>query len=248
MSPSNEPIIVLQDVDFAYDTQPVLAHVNLEILAHEFVAVIGPNGGGKTTLIKIVMGLLQPQKGTVRLFGKSAASVRGRFGYTPQHALFDYDFPVTVLDVVLMGRLRPRLSLGPFRRHDREAAMSALEEVGCASLHARPFSDLSGGQRQRVLIARALTSQPEALFLDEPSANLDPSIQDEFYALLRRLSQRMAVVIVSHDVSFVSKHVQKVVCVNREVYLHDTAELKGSVLDELYGEMGVRAVDHKHSH
>jgi zinc transport system ATP-binding protein len=194
------------------------------------------------------MGLLQPQRGTVRLFGRPTATVRGRFGYTPQHTQFDNQFPVTVLDIVLMGRLRPGFPLGPFRRKDREFAMSALEEVGCGSIHGRPFSDLSGGQRQRVLIARALTSQPEALFLDEPSANLDPSIQDEFYALLRRLTKRMAVIIVSHDVGFVSKHVQKVVCVNRHVYLHDTAELKGSVLDELYGGIGVRAVDHKHTH
>lgn len=242
-----QPIIEVRDLDFAYRGRTVLERVTLDIRADEFVAVIGPNGGGKTTLVKLIIGLLQPRRGTVRLFGRPPIESRGRFGYTPQHPQLDQDFPVTVMDVVLLGRLGQRVSLGPFRRRDRTAAEGALKEVGCLDLAARPFSELSGGERQRVFIARALTSEPEALFLDEPAASLDPSIQEDFYELLHRLNDRMAVIIVSHDVGFVSKHVEKVVCVNREVYLHPTTELKGDVLEALYRDMAVRVVDHDHS-
>jgi zinc transport system ATP-binding protein len=244
----NNVIIEVRDVTFSYGGKPVLEHVTSEVGQREFVAVIGPNGGGKTTLIRLMMGLLQPRSGTIRMFGRPPIESRGRFGYTPQHTRFDDDFPVTVLDVVLMGRLGQGISLGPFRSRDREAAEAALDEVSCRHLRDRPLATLSGGERQRVLIARALTSQPEIIFLDEPSANLDPSIQDEFYDLLHRLNERMAVIIVSHDIGFVSRHVEKVMCVNRTVYLHPTSELKGEVLERLYRDMGVRIVDHDHSH
>lgn len=247
MTDSAERIVSIENVDFSFDGRRlVLESVNVGIDAREFVAVIGPNGGGKTTLIKLMMGLLQPTRGRVRLFGRPPAASRGRFGYTPQHSRLDPDFPVTVLDVVLMGRLRSGFSVGPFHRADREAARNALDEVRCGHLARRPFSELSGGERQRVLIARALTSSPEILFLDEPSANLDPSMQDEFYALLHKIKERMSVVIVSHDIGFVSRHVEKVICLNRVAYQHPTSQLTGEVLERLYRDIGVRVVDHDH--
>lgn len=245
---NNENIIEVRDMTFSYSGRAVLEEVSVTIHAGEFVAIIGPNGGGKTTLIKLMMGLIHPRRGSIRLFGRSPFEARGRFGYTPQHSRLDLDFPVTVMDVVLLGRLGPRISLGPFRKKDRNAAEHALSEVDCLGLARRPFSALSGGERQRVLIARALTSQPEVLFLDEPSANLDPSVQDDFHELLHVLNKRMAVIIVSHDVGFVSRHVETVLCVNRQVHTHLTSELKGAVLEGLYRDMGVRVVDHGHSH
>ena len=164
----------------------------------------------------------------------------------PQYPKLDPEFPVTVLDVVLMGRLGHSRAVGPFRQEDRETAISALNEVSCADLRNRPFSTLSSGQRQRVLIARALASEPDLLLLDEPTSNLDPSVQDDLQDLLHTLNERMTVIVVSHDVGFVSKYVEKVICVNRTVALHPTSEMKGDLISMLYGKTGVRFVDHRH--
>jgi zinc transport system ATP-binding protein len=145
-----------------------------------------------------------------------------------------------------MGRLGLTRSVGPFGREDGRAAEKALDETGCLDLKQRPFSDLSSGQRQRILIARALTSDPDLLLLDEPTSNLDPSVQDDIQDLLHTLNERMTIIVVSHDVAFVSKYVEKVVCVNRTVALHPTSEMKGGLVSMLYGDTDVRFVDHEH--
>ena len=145
-----------------------------------------------------------------------------------------------------MGRLGRGRKVGPYARRDREAAEKALEEVRCADCRDRPFSALSSGLRQRDLIARALTSDPDLLLLDEPTSYLDPSVQEELHDLLHRLNERLTLVVVSHDVGFVSKYVQRVVCVNRKVALHPTTDVSGDVLSMLYGEKGARFVDHDH--
>lgn len=238
--------VAVRELDFTYDGRNlVLENVDFDILEGEFAAVIGPNGGGKTTLLRLFLGLLEPQKGSVRVFGARPAVVRRRVGYMPQYPKLDPDFPVTVMDVVLMGRLGHGPGIGPYRRGDREIARSVLGEVGCADLEARPLSQLSSGQRQRVLIARALACRPDLLLLDEPTSNLDPSVQDDVQDLLAALNRRMTIVVVSHDVAFVSKYVKKVVCVNRTVALHPTSEIKGDVFSMLYGASGVRIVDHE---
>jgi zinc transport system ATP-binding protein len=238
--------VTILGLSFSYGEVRALENVNLSIDDREFVAVIGPNGGGKTTLIRLIMGLLEPQRGSILVFGMPPWTVRRRFGYVPQHPRLDYEFPVTVTDVALMGRLGAGARVGPYRTTDRAAVGRALEVVGCSDLRNRPFSALSSGQRQRVLIARAITAEPELLILDEPTANLDPSVQDELYDLLHGLNDKMTVIIVSHDVGFVSKHVNKVACVNRDVVLHKAADIKGDVISTLYGGLGVRLVDHEH--
>jgi zinc transport system ATP-binding protein len=240
------PVISIRGVSFSFGENNVLDGVTFDIAEREFVAVIGPNGGGKTTLVKLMMGLLEPRGGVIRVFDGSPRSMSRRFGYLPQHPNLDPDFPVSVMNVVMMGRLGHGPGFGPFLDGDRKLGLRALDEVGCAPLKSRTFSELSGGQRQRVLIARALASSPDILVLDEPTANLDPSVQDELYDLLHRLSERMTVIIVSHDVGFVSKHVDKVVCVNRTVVLHTASAVKGDVISTLYGGMGVHLVDHGH--
>jgi zinc transport system ATP-binding protein len=239
------PIIEVRGVWFAYDRESVLEDVNLSIGDRDFVSMVGPNGGGKTTLLKLFLGLLKPTRGEVRVFGTSPERARPRMGYMPQHVRHDLAFPVSVLDVVLMGRLGVGGSLGRYGRADHAVARRSLDEVGLADLAGRPFAALSGGQRQRVLIARALACEPELLLLDEPTSNLDLRVQDDFYELLRDLNARHAVILVSHDVGFVSKLVQRVVCVNRGVTVHATSELRGTDLMELYGP-DVRMVRHDH--
>jgi zinc transport system ATP-binding protein len=233
-------------VTFSYGATPVLEDINFAIAEGEFAAIIGPNGGGKTTMLELILGLLDPQTGSVSIFGRKPVTARNRIGYMPQHPRLDPQFPVTVGDVVLLARLSGGWQIGGYRQSDREAAASALDSVGLIDLRDRPFSDLSGGQRQRLLIARALASDPELLLLDEPTANLDPSIQDGLYELLHRLNETLTVVVVSHDIGFVSKYVGKVVCVNRKAVLHPVSEVGHEVISMLYGGLEMRIVDHGH--
>ena len=236
----------IRNLWFSYDSLPVLQNINLSILAGQKVCMVGPNGGGKTTLVKLILGLLRPTRGEVRVLGGQPASERKRIGYAPQHAAFDPKFPVSVTDVVLMGRIGQTGVLGPYRRGDRLAAGEALDAVGLADQARRAFSDLSGGQRQRVLIARAIVSHPELLLLDEPTANLDIGVEAEFHELLEQLSEKLTLVMVSHDVGFVSQLVDKVVCVHGAVAVHPTAELTGELMRDLYGH-DVMLVRHDHN-
>jgi zinc transport system ATP-binding protein len=249
MAMSERTAIRFEDVTFYYGAAPVLERVSFAIAEGEFAAIIGPNGGGKTTMLKLMLGLLEAYRGYVRIYGLRPEIARRNVGYLPQHPRLDPLFPVTVVDVVLLARLGAGWKLGAYRKSDRVAAADALEAVGLSDLRDRPFSALSSGQRQRVLIARALASQPELLLLDEPTANLDPSVQDELYELLHVLNERLTVVVVSHDVGFVSKYVQKVVCVNRNAVLHPVSAIRGDLVNMLYGGMEMRIVDHgQHSH
>ena len=243
---AREPVVRLDGVTFAYGEHTVLEDVDLELAAGDFVSVIGPNGGGKTTLLRLILGLLEPDRGTVRLFGRPPARARQRIGYMPQFALLDAAFPVNVMDVVLMGRLGRGAPLGPFRAADREVARRALADVELAGQERRPFADLSGGQRQRVLIARALACEPELLLLDEPTASLDPGVQDELYELLHRLKERMTVVLVSHDVGTVSQHVDRIVCVNVRVAQHPSSAITGELEKLFPSRSGMRLVHHHH--
>lgn len=237
------PAVQLDAVSFAYDGTRVVSDATICVHTGEFVCVVGPNGGGKTTLLKLVLGLLTPQQGTIHVLGRSPAEARPRIGYMPQQARLDPQFPVSVLDVVLMGRLGRAAAIGPFRRADREAAQSALRDVDLVDALHRPFASLSGGQQRRALIARALTCSPELLLLDEPTANLDMKIQREFYELLHRLHERMTILMVSHDFGFVSEHVQHVICVNRHVHVHPTTEITVDAISRLFGH-AVRVIQH----
>lgn len=250
---AGKPVVEIRDLHFAYGGSPVFTGANAIVTPGSFVSIVGPNGGGKTTLLRLILGLLRPDRGEVRLFGTSPARGRRKVGYMPQHAYVDPQFPVTVMDVVLMGRLGqngfgPGRLLGPFRAEDRRQALAALAETEAADLKDRSFSALSGGQRQRVLIARALACAPDLLLLDEPTASLDPDIQDDLFELLHRLNERMTVVLVSHDVSVVSRHVGKILCVTRGIDEHPASEITGALAHLFPSTSGVALVRHDHHH
>ena len=239
-----QELIGFDHVFFSYDGVPVLENVCLTVGPREFISIVGPNGGGKTTLLKLLLGILKPQRGQIRVFGRTPTEVRHRIGYVPQYTRFDPQFPVTVLDVVLMGRLGTGAKWR-YGRDDMELARASLDELGIADLERRPFEALSGGQRQRVLIARSLVSQPEILLLDEPTANVDIAVETKLIEILQRLNERLTILMVSHDVGFISTVVDTVVCVSREVVVHPTSELTGDLIQEVYGA-DIKMVRHDH--
>lgn len=240
-------VIDMRGVTFAYDDAPVLRDVTLSLPAGDFACFVGPNGGGKTTLLRLLLGLLTPQRGEVFVLGTSPREARRRIGYMPQHSQLDRRFPATAMDVVLMGRLGCGSATGPYSRRDRAAAEKSLHEVGLHDLREQSFSALSGGQRQRVLIARALACEPELLLLDEPTSSLDVTVEEQLYVLLEQLNRRLTIVMVSHDLGFVSTRVKTAVCVNRTVHTHATGDLTGEVIRNLYGRE-IRLVQHAHRH
>jgi zinc transport system ATP-binding protein len=227
-------IVEIKNLDFAYNGETVLKDVNLTVRQKDFMAIIGPNGGGKTTLLKLVLGLLTPLKGTVRVDGKSPQDASPCIGYVPQDVHTNRSFPITVIDVVLMGKLNPKKRLSRRSAANRRDALAALERMEMAAYADKKIGILSGGQRQRVFIARALLSRPKLLLLDEPTASIDTKGQADFYQLLKELNHEITVLVVSHDLLVTSRYVKSVACVNKKLHYHDQAEITGDILETMY--------------
>lgn len=227
----NTPVIEVKDLWFSFNGHPVLKAVNLVIQEKGFAALIGPNGGGKTTLLKLMVGILQPNRGKIRIFGESPPKVSHRIGYVPQEIGINKTFPISVTDVVLMGRLRTGRGWSAYSKADRIAAQKALEQLEIWEYRDRRIGELSGGQRQRVFIARAIVNDPELLFLDEPTSNVDSRGQNEFYELLKGINETATVVMVSHELMVISSYVKSVACVNQDVHYHDAAEVTEEMVD-----------------
>lgn len=242
---SGTAVISLRQVTFSYGGPKVLDGVSLEVDEFEFLGVVGPNAGGKSTLLKLILGLLEPLSGRIRILGQSPQQGCRQIGYVPQYPLFSRDFPITVEQTVLMGRLGGSRLFGGYRRGDREVARRAMAETEVQDLAGRQLRTLSGGQLQRVLMARALATEPRILILDEPTANIDMRVETEIFDLLKQLNQRMTIVVVSHDVGFISGYVDRVACLNRTLVCHHTATIDGETIRSLY-EADVRMVDHHH--
>jgi zinc transport system ATP-binding protein len=240
-------VVELRGLSFAYGAVPVLENVDLAVGAGEFLGIVGPNAGGKSTLLKLILGLLEPTAGTVRVLGRSPQAASREIGYVPQYPAFARDFPVTVEQVVLTGRLGRGRLLGGYDAGDREMARWVMTQTEIADLASRRIATLSGGQLQRVLVARALACEPQILILDEPTANIDMRVESDIFDLLRVLNQRMTILVVSHDVAFISAYVRRVACVNRTLLCHATESIDGQVIHDLYGG-DVRRVAHAHAH
>ena len=224
-------IIEIDNVSFSYGKQKALSDISFDVEDHQFTAVIGPNGGGKSTLVKLMLGLLEPESGSIKVLGEDPETAREFVGYVPQYIDVNLDFPITVLDVVMMGNRKEHLKgslslfqrLFPVKYSDIEikCAYSTLEKVGMQEYLDRKIGDLSGGQRQRVMIARALCSHPKLLILDEPTSNIDPKGQKDIFDLLKELNKDLTLFVVSHDLAVVSEYAEKIIYINRESFVHD---------------------------
>jgi len=224
--------VEINHLSIKYNKQLVLHDINLSIEEKDFMAIIGPNGGGKTTLLKAIIGILNPDTGEVKVFGKDPKKARDLIGYLPQKLDFDPDFPINVFETVLTGRYH-----GLFKKYsklDKNAVLKALKDVEMYDLKDRQISKLSGGQMQRVFIARAIVREPKLLIMDEPMASIDPEMQRSFYELMSTLKDKMAIVLVSHDVGAVSTHVDKIACLNRELFYHGPVEDSANGIEEIY--------------
>jgi zinc transport system ATP-binding protein len=224
---TRDTVLEFRDVCFGYTANETLHNVSFCVQNGDFLAVVGPNGGGKTTLIKLALGLVRPQRGKVLLFGKNPRDTRKRVGYVPQIFMFDQTFPVRVKDVVRMGRI-DCARWGFYRKIDDKAVDRALDEAEASELKHKPFSELSGGERQRVLLAQALVSRPELLLLDEPTANVDAVTEKRLYELFKKLNTGMTVFLISHNLNVVTRHANRVLCVNRTAGMHSTQDVSGS--------------------
>ncbi|HSX04668.1 MAG TPA: ABC transporter ATP-binding protein [Rhabdochlamydiaceae bacterium] len=208
--------IEFKDVSFSRDKTVILQHINLLIKKGEFIGIFGPNGGGKTTFLKLLLGLLKPTHGSIKIFGESPESARSRMGYVPQAKLFDLQFPISVLEVVLMGLLSKKND-----KKAKEKARSALARVNLLDKESKPFGTLSGGQAQRVLIARALVGDPEILLLDEATVSIDADAEKTIYELLTELKGKITILMVTHDLQPILEKAERLLCIQQtlSVYL-----------------------------
>lgn len=233
-----EPAIAIDDLCFSLGGLPILKNVNMRVNTGDYLAMLGPNGGGKSTLLKLILGLYKPDSGTIRVLGQRSGEAGGRIGYLPQHTHVSKAFPITVLDAVRMGLVEPGLGgVAGFLRdsNEIERAQAALERVDMLSYANRSLSGLSGGQKQRVFIARALVSDPALLLLDEPTASVDSSSRASLFHLLKELNKEMTIIMVSHDISVLATGVKSVACVNHSLHFHAAPEITEDIFKKVYG-------------
>ncbi|MGB3976950.1 MAG: ABC transporter ATP-binding protein [bacterium] len=234
MNKSRQPVLEFRDVCFGYSSVETIHNASFVVREGAFVAVVGPNGGGKTTLIKLALGLIKPQRGKILLFGRDPTETRARVGYVPQIMMFDPHFPVRVKDVVRMGRVE-KVRWGMYRKADDASVLDALEKVEAIDLMNKAFSDLSGGERQRVILAQALIGHPELLILDEPTANVDAVVEKRLYDLLKKINETITIFLVSHNLNVVTKHADHVLCVNHTADLHPIDAVSKSSMQSVSG-------------
>jgi len=217
--------IELKNISAGYGNDIVIENINCNIYDGDFFGIIGPNGGGKSTLLKIILGLLNPTKGNIKIYGKPPRIGRKNIGYVPQYSEYDKQYPISVWDIVLMGRRTIRGNHPLYSSDDKKATIDALKKVKMLEYKKRHISELSGGQRQRVFISRALVSNPKILLLDEPTASIDKDLQINFYNLLKKLNENVTIILVTHDIGVISSYVNRVACLNHFMFTHDDEKM-----------------------
>ncbi len=248
-----EDVICIRDVSYAYDARPALQHITLHVKRGSILGIIGPNGGGKSTLMKLMLGVIQPDSGSISILGRSpreACSNGSLVGYVPQRHVLDWAFPISVRQVVTLGLIGRKKFLGGFTRQQRQQVQAALQAVEMAHLADQPIGGLSGGQQQRVFIARALVNQPQILFLDEPTTGIDQAGQEKFLRMLLELKKtlNLTLVMVSHDLRSVVASCDRVACLSRTLHYHDRPQgLSPDVLFKVF-QCDLDAVLDQHSH
>lgn len=230
----NTPAIEVEHVFYSYDGAEVLKDVTFRLERGEFLGIIGPNGGGKTTLLKVLLGILKPDRGKVRILGQEPHAASYRVGYVPQNLGSSRSFPISVMDVALMGRLSRSRIGRRYTEEDREKVREVLEKVGMWEYRHRPIGKLSGGQRQRVFIARALSTDPEILFLDEPTAGVDTEFQTNLYDFLKEINREVTIVVITHDIGVISSHMKSVACLNKHFIFHEGTQITQKMIDMAY--------------
>ncbi|MFN2304780.1 MAG: metal ABC transporter ATP-binding protein [Anaerolineales bacterium] len=229
------PLVEIKDLVVAYDQEIILNDINFTIYPKDFIGLIGPNGGGKTTLLKVILGLIKPEHGTVRIKNESPHLGRRNIGYVPQIAEYDTDFPISVQDIVRMGRLSPKRLFKPYTTKDDSIVKERLEWLDIYKYKERALRELSGGQRQRVYIARALVTEPELLLLDEPTISVDLEARTQIFDLLYEINQRgVAILLVSHDLTAISSYVKTIGCLNRKLFYEGKKEITAEMLEASY--------------
>ena len=217
-------VIDIQNVSFAYDKQMILENINLNVEEKDFLAIIGPNGGGKSTLLKLILGIIKPKSGAISVLGKSPSKSLTHIGYVPQNTNVNTDFPIKVIEVVMMGHVGGKRPLFGYGKDEILCAMGALAQVGMEAYAHSKIGSLSGGQRQRVMIARALCAHPKILILDEPTSSIDISGQKEIYELIKKLNENITVIVVSHDISVILQYANKAAHINKSLSYHDISD------------------------
>jgi len=228
------PQINIRNVFFAYQKNAVLENINLNVYPKDYIAIIGPNGGGKTTLFKLILGILKPKSGEIKVLGQKPCKTSYYIGYVPQNHHISSLFPISAMDIVLMGSLSSRKKMFYSLKKNRRKAIEILDRLKMADFANNNMNSLSGGQRQKIFIARALMTTPKILLLDEPTTGIDSKGQTELYGLLEELNKDITIVMVSHDMMILSSHVKSVACVNRNLYYHDQSEISEQMIKSIY--------------
>jgi len=222
------PVVEVKNLTFAYESDIILDNINLRVDPLDFLAIIGPNGGGKSTLLKLMLGLEKAKQGSVKVFGEAPSKNLSLVGYVPQNTNVNTDFPIKVIEVVLMGHVGEKTPLFGYGKEEISCAMGALSQVGMQAFAQSKIGSLSGGQRQRVMIARALCAHPKILILDEPTSSIDINGQKEIYELLKMLNEHITVIVVSHDISVILEYANKAAHINKRLSYHDISDKKST--------------------
>lgn len=220
-----EPAVSVKNLSFSYQDMSVLKDISFDIQQGQFIGIIGPNGGGKTTLLKLLLGFLKSPPGKIQIFRQNPIAARRYVAYVPQSLRFDKQFPISVIELVLQGRLSHLPWYGCFSKKDKDIALDALNRVGLSDLQHRPFGSLSGGQSQRALIARALASEPRLLLLDEPTASVDAQAEADIYHILKKLQGDITILMVTHNLQAAIELVENVICVQHTAFTLDPQQV-----------------------